>query len=304
LAIVLTGCQTGPASGPVDPFLGRTRVPPPGTGAANGLPIDPSYQSGAVPSRAGLSGPAAPAGTLATGIAYPDVAVESGGPSVSLGDVVTVEDGDPMAAQARAEPADPRTPTPAKRWSGQVTRSEPIVRTIHPPPASADHSRPTAAVHPSPMPATRPSRVVNIAELPRPAASGSPDQPAGAGADAFRLVSATEPVDQSPRPAATPSGGFSAAAGSYGYDTSYRWLRGRLEFSQIDQRWKLRYIPLAGDTDDYGGSVVLDDEAKLAGCERGDFVEVHGRVLLEGKRSGFAPVYQISELKRLGGAEG
>jgi len=91
-----------------------------------------------------------------------------------------------------------------------------------------------------------------------------------------------------------------AAQGRYGYDPKYQWLRGRLEYSQIDRRWKLRYIPIDGQTDRYGGSVILADEKLLAGCERGDFVEVQGRVGKHDPRKGFAPEYKVSALKRLG----
>jgi hypothetical protein len=158
----------------------------------------------------------------------------------------------------------------------------------------------------------RPSRVVNIVDLPRRASSPSvvrtaaatapvTTSPSGrpAGADAFRLVSATEPVDASTGGRSTQEAtGFSAAA-RYGHEPSYAWLRGRLEFSLIDQQWKLRYIPVDGETDDYGGSVVLADESKLTGCERGDFVEIHGKVLGGQPASGFSPRYEVESLKRL-----
>lgn len=91
-----------------------------------------------------------------------------------------------------------------------------------------------------------------------------------------------------------------AAQARYGYDPEYRWLRGRLEYSAIDRRWKLRYIPIDGQTDRYGGSVILADEALLAGCERGQFVEVQGHVGKHDPRAGFAPEYVVSALKRLG----
>jgi len=154
-------------------------------------------------------------------------------------------------------------------------------------------------------PVARPTRVVNIADLPPHRAAAGAARPTIAaggaasrtGGGAFRLVSATEPVEATP--SSTSSAEFTPAA-HYGYETSYQWLRGRLEFSQIDQRWKLRYVPVDGETDDYGGSVVLTDEAKLAGCERGDFVEVRGRVATgAGSSTGFSPLYEISELKRI-----
>jgi len=379
----LTGCQNAPATGPVDPFLGRTRVPPPGTGSAGGMPIDPSYQ-GALPSphlwsRGGpdVSLPPAPSAnlisrqgrkgtgqTIASGIKSTNPAVqpasftEEGAPSVSLGDVVTIEE--PSAADSprpanlsrqgeppsRDEPPAPRasiqqdsrpeSPPATARWSGEITRGQPIVRTIHPPadrsrsmhqplattsvpamaramPASSHQHQPVVrpAVAFQPTPAVRPvtsprvTRAVNIVDLPRHNATAQQLAPAANSArkaQGFRLVSATGPSDS---PAITPDtaeDGFSPA-GLYGHDQSYAWLRGRLEYSQVDQRWKLRYIPVDGDTDEHGGSVVLPDEAKLAGCERGDFVEVHGRILSDEPKLGFSPCYQVDQLKRLARAD-
>ena len=34
----------------------------------------------------------------------------------------------------------------------------------------------------------------------------------------------------------------------YGYDPQYKWLRGKLEYSEREGRWKLRYIPVHGET--------------------------------------------------------
>ena len=79
-------------------------------------------------------------------------------------------------------------------------------------------------------------------------------------------------------------------------------MRGRLEYSEIDRRWKLRYIPIDGATDEFGGSVVLSDAARLAGYERGQFVEVHGNLgrPAADEDRGYAPEFQIREVKRLG----
>jgi hypothetical protein len=86
----------------------------------------------------------------------------------------------------------------------------------------------------------------------------------------------------------------------YGYDPQYGWLRGRLEYSQVDRRWKLRYIPIDGETDDFGGSVVLADTALLSGYERGQWVEVRGSLgeTPTDDRS-YAPIYRVSQIKRL-----
>ena len=137
-------------------------------------------------------------------------------------------------------------------------------------------------------------------------ASGSQVMPDSGG---FRLVSGTEPADGSAgvtaavgtSPAATNA---SAAAeftprADYGHDPDYAWVRGKLEYSEIDRSWKLRYIPVDGETDKYGGSMVLPDPSVLTGCQRGEFVEIHGRVGHQDLNKGYAPTYEVAEVKRL-----
>jgi len=196
-----------------------------------------------------------------------------------------------------------------------------IVRTLQPRPATGDRASPGGSSGTLPG---RPlssgvlsgadGQVVDITELPpvnrgamvsraqttpsQPAASS----PAAASGGTGRLVSA-ERAPGVPSTAAAavyeqPAGPSSQSL--YGHDPQYKWLRGRLEYSQLDRRWKLRYIPIDGQTDRFGGSVILPDEKLLAGCERGDFVEVHGRLGKHDPRKGFAPEYEISSLKRLG----
>jgi len=86
----------------------------------------------------------------------------------------------------------------------------------------------------------------------------------------------------------------------YGHDPQYEWLKGKLEYSQIDSHWKLRYIPVDGDTDQYGGSVVLADTSLLGELERGDFVEIRGKLRRRSGQRGYAPEYEATKIKRLG----
>ena len=90
--------------------------------------------------------------------------------------------------------------------------------------------------------------------------------------------------------------------GRFGYLTDYSRLRGKLEYLERDGCWKLRYIPIDGVTDKYGGSVVIDDSEVLSGLERGDFVELRGRIAKQPKDAAdFAPVYQVADVRALGG---
>jgi hypothetical protein len=134
-------------------------------------------------------------------------------------------------------------------------------------------------------------------DLPR--ASGGADATRGAAAsgnaDSVQLASGADSL-----PSATAAkAADSSATALYGYDPNYAWLRGKLEYSQVDRQWKLRYIPVEGDNDDYGGSVVLSNSAALSGYERGDLVEVHGRVQSQQAKKGFAPLYEVADIKPL-----
>lgn len=85
----------------------------------------------------------------------------------------------------------------------------------------------------------------------------------------------------------------------YSHNENYTKLRGELEYSQIDERCKLRYISVGEEKfDDYGGSVILRETAKLSGFERGDFVEIHGR-LLSGPQGdlGYARSYEVFNIQ-------
>ncbi|HID74663.1 MAG TPA: hypothetical protein EYP56_01550 [Planctomycetaceae bacterium] len=214
--------------------------------------------------------------------------------------------GNPAIRQASDE-ASLEVSTP----SGLTGRS-PVVRTIQPltrrpAPSSRTHTPMTKR-----MPTRAPrrpdsgGRLIDITELPeyRAGASRSPT-PAGRSpkAAAVRLVSGTESGGQEAvkRAVATESSdeGF-APASHYGYDPEYKWLRGRLEYSQIDRRWKLRYIPIDGQTDRFGGSVILEKTDLLSGYQRGDYVEVQGQVgRSNADKGGFAPEYHVTRIRLL-----
>jgi hypothetical protein len=101
------------------------------------------------------------------------------------------------------------------------------------------------------------------------------------------------------RPVASGSGPADRGA-TYGYDGNYAWLQGQLEYSQATKQWKLRYIPIDGPTDQYGGSVVLSGTPALNGSRAGDYVSVKGQ-LDSGRTSqgSYAPLYRVTSVDRL-----
>jgi hypothetical protein len=121
-----------------------------------------------------------------------------------------------------------------------------------------------------------------------------------------RFASAEIPLEDSPSRDSTPRRVAGAAPvspqGRYGYDPDYRWLKGKLDFSEIDRRWRLRYIPIDGSTDEFGGSVILSAGSLQEGYKRGDFVEVHGALgaPAAGDDTGYAPEFEVRQIAPLG----
>jgi hypothetical protein len=83
----------------------------------------------------------------------------------------------------------------------------------------------------------------------------------------------------------------------YAFAPDYAWLRGRLEYSQSAHQWKLRYIPIDGQTDQFGGSVVLPNSPALEAFKPGDRVAVHGSLAAHSFASGsFSPLYKFDQV--------
>ena len=149
---------------------------------------------------------------------------------------------------------------------------------------------------------------MNIDDLPPATPTGQPQS--SYHPTTVQLVSGIEEISSSPLTASPATAGdrpadnrpepAGQASSRYGHDPQYGWLRGKLEFSESDRQWKLRYIPIDGETDNFGGSVILTNTPLLTGYERGDFVEVTGRLVSgSSDKRGYAPKYEVSQLRRL-----
>ena len=103
-----------------------------------------------------------------------------------------------------------------------------------------------------------------------------------------------EPEIKAPQPVEVAT----AERAGYAYAPDYGWLRGRLEYSQSMRQWKLRYIPIDGKTDQFGGSVKLPASNELATYKAGDMVAVRGSLAREASASGsFAPRYELAHIE-------
>jgi len=74
----------------------------------------------------------------------------------------------------------------------------------------------------------------------------------------------------------------------YGHSQDYAQLRGQLEYVAKDRVWKLRYIPIHGQQDAYGGQFTLSEGAKLEAFQAGDYVTVEGSPTKENSAAGRA----------------
>ena len=307
LVVGLTGCAGSGGTASLDPFA-RTRIQPPKTGRIATPSNDPYY------TRLGMreASPESPAPSsswtaASAGPAPPTASTPEHAPRdlriAGSGDQVAI----PLAARTPPEQTQGSAPNEdspprslAKTASAESTPPDREVKTIPIRPREPAIRIPTevSGVASRPfgdMPSERasPGGVVDIAELPPPGTT-SQARPVDSG---IRLASATEELTEG-------RGGDSfSSASRYGYDPEYRWLRGKLEYSQIDHRWKLRYIPIDGKTDEFGGSVTFVDATSLGDCRAGEYVEVQGRLgpRPEDDRKGFAPEFEVSGIRRLGG---
>jgi len=136
------------------------------------------------------------------------------------------------------------------------------------------------------VPADNPNQVSHSVYAREQAAAAPPSQyRPGSTAPVAAPTTGRGPVDQ---------------GATYGFDGNYAWLHGQLEYSEATKVWKLRYVPLNGPADRFGGVVVLADSDLLVGHKAGEFVAVKGQIDgRPGPQGSFAPLYRVSEVQRL-----
>lgn len=296
---LLVGCKTPPPG--IDPFL-RTRIPPPASGEAAPLYDGPAYdppQQGAPmqPSGPGTYQPPAAADPGASNVPSQTPYGRQNFPTrfrTSAARDPSTTPQDPLDALqppevelASAEVEQPGAVQLAGGSGSSTARSRIVpadyqseIRILTPEdpqemaPADSDLANAAAQqrVPGEPWPSSKPR-----ASAPQTAARGI--HPPSAHGTSVRTRAAASARDQ-----------------PYGYDPDYTWLRGKLEYSQRDRRWKLRYIPVDGSTDRYGGSVVLTNPQQLDGFEPGEFVEIEGTLAGSVGREPFAPGYRVERV--------
>jgi hypothetical protein len=255
--LLVAGCQNRPSQ--LDPFLGKTTVPPPATGAVGA-------QAPGV-----LAYPAAPPTMTA-----PPAAVSPGTAA-------------PVTVPPPPGTFNPPASTPIPQPLSGTTTPPPNNPPPSSPPSTMNVSTPIRVVPPDPnrriTSGSAPSGGVDIMDLPVRGSTTQPKTAGGAGGGALQSYTAppgsTFNVDSAAAKTLTiPGQNF-----AYANDAAYTQLSGRLEYSSIDGRWLLRYTAPESRADRYGGVAILIGPNQMNGFRNGDFVTAAGRLEANGSAS-------------------
>lgn len=309
---VSLGCQGQDAQVPMDPFCGQTKIAPPGTGEiTRRAAVDPYYPRSAA---------ASPASQIQS---PPNISSEPvrTQPSARLASSFAT----PAAQAVTAPPGDRiEIPTSARReLSAEEMLAATESRSGNVPPTSADTASSVIASTGLPQ---EPRRIVQTLGPREQSIAGQSSDYTRRSQPSDNMSPRNAPVDINQLPPANRGAGTlrddrvqqasvtdadpgiavriptrldeEALAGRYGWANDYSRLRGQLEYLEADRCWKLRYIPIDRESDGFGGSVIIKDAATLSGFERGDYVEIRGRIAKRPEDgTNFAPVYEVADIR-------
>ena len=278
---LLAGCQHGPG-GTIDPF-GRTTIPPPPTGAAS-IHSRGSQYYGSNPKP---MVPVAATKTNTTAATSPQPSTSTQGAAQTATWVSNASKTAPVTNPTnRLQPIPPyETKNSSVKPPPGATPPPPTATAVTAPAATvkASVTPPPAATSPAPKPATAPS--------PASAAPVDPTAPLqwshGKPDPAVKPAVATTPVTgQNVTVRREPVADNPPRKSRYGHSKDYTSLRGQLEYSASNRVWKIRYIPIHGQQDAYGGEFVLSNPAKLEAFQSGDYVTIKGAIVAAGASTG------------------
>lgn len=278
VALLAAGCKAPAPS--IDPFFGRSTVPPPALGASAPPAADNAYYSGA----SAAPGPGGRTTAGGDGTAARPVSRRQQGADAAERVEPEARPATRSLRSAGPEESPPRGSTQQLRAPALRSRQTSLQGD------SGEESESTSAA-PGRFAARGPLRRMSDS------ADDEADEPTDdAGVRQAGFVELPARGESGVRR----DGGRAYATGSLRYDRDpdYAWLRGRLEYSPTADQWKLRYIPIDGATDDYGGSVIIADEAAVRDFRHGSFVDVHGQI--EGRNADarvVAPYYRVESIE-------
>lgn len=126
----------------------------------------------------------------------------------------------------------------------------------------------------------------------------------GTASDGFRPLGSTPRRDDPAvtRPLENQAAGNTHVAENpnyFGFDATYSWLRGQLQFYPETGYWGLRYVTLNTAPDSYGGVVVINNPEVLVGVQPGDFLLIQGYLETQDNFDGtFLPLYTVEGIQR------
>ncbi len=272
LAFVLfVGCRTS-ATGVANPFLAPDRVPPPATRTQLPGTAQPYYPGDPVPNISiGGAPPYQPAPTFAPQPVTPQPAgvVPPGGWNTPP---QTYPRGATNVLPGNVLPASAMVPVPIQ----QPIVQQPIVQ--------------------SPIAQPRQVRIRAISSEGLDAGGSTGVVPSGDGFRPQGSRSVRKPTtDGQVVPRLRERGPVREASDRFGYDPNYQWIRGQLQHSSATGEWTLRYVPIQGGVDQFGGNLTIANRQVLGNLEPGDFVLLRGRLL--GTDAG-ATLYTVSVVQR------
>ena len=253
--LTASGCRNRPTQ--LDPFLGRTTVPPPPTGSVGvGKTTTPSLI-------------APPSGSVYT----------PPGGFVSSNSQPSTSAAPPSFTNSSSTPARFTGSSGSTPSSGVGSSTSQQIKVVEPPPGSRSTSGAPTSSHGN-LYTGASSGGVDIMDLPVSSRSAQPKTADGGRGVQQNYVSGgtTAGLDTSAARTVTLPGQEPA----YGFDAAYSQLNGRLEYSPADGRWLLRYITPGERTDRLGGIVVMNPASPVNGFRNGDMVTVRGRMENDG----------------------
>ncbi|TWU27286.1 hypothetical protein [Bythopirellula polymerisocia] len=298
------GCRSS-ATPITNPFLAPDRVPPPATGALQPGAAQPFYPGDQVPVSPGGAAP----GFVPPSTGYPPP------PQTSP---VTPPGGWNQPAPAGSvtpygvQPTSGYAPATLSAVESQVVRVAPDNENLRF--ASVPNSNPSdilqvaaeqqtlvqqGYVHTPPIATqgfTQSQAQMSVDVLP-----ATPPL-SGAASDGFRPQGSSRAADSSfvshseSQPLANQS---QEDSNLFGYDASYTWLRGQLQFYPEKGVWGLRYITIGAGLDQYGGIAVINNTEVLGGLQPGEHLLVQGSMeVLDAGGGQFMPSYTVEGIQR------
>jgi len=308
--VSFAGCRT-PATGVSNPFLSPDRVPPPATRTQLPGTAQPYYQGDPLPNTSINSAPqnyqpaptfapqpagvVPPGGWNTTPQPYPGGASLNG---VLPGNIQPVNAVAPIQVQpdqfdlrfAQPPPYQPLNQPSLMPVAQQGVSAYQDQLVSYEAPIAQPIAQPIIA---QPMAEPRQVRIRAISSD----GFGENGQTAGRvpSSDGFRPQGSSLVRKPTTGIRRAPRGPVREASDRFGFAPGYEWLRGQLQLSSATGQWTLRYVPIQGSVDPFGGNLTIANPQVLSNLQPGDFVLLRGR--LDGTEVG-APIYTVSVVQR------